>query len=189
MPTHGHRRLVAGAAKWTLALGIIITAVVSDQLTKVWAQSNLEEGQPIPLVGEFLTLQLVRNSGAAFSVGSSTTWIFTLFSIVILIVLAVMVRRAKTLQAVAATSLLMGGAIGNLIDRMIQPPSIGQGHVVDFINYNGWFVGNVADIWIVFAAVWMAFAVSSEFADRDEKKTISDPNTPGSQDLHGTADE
>ena len=54
-------------------------------------------------------------------------------------------------------ALLFGGAIGNLIDRLIQPPSFGMGHVVDFLNWNGWFVGNVADIYIVVAAASMFF--------------------------------
>ena len=68
--------------------------------------------------------------------------------------------------------LLAGGAAGNLWDRLTRPPAIGQGHVVDFINYNGWFIGNVADIWIVGAAlvliVWKLFE-----KDSDEEKDAS----------------
>lgn len=139
-----------------LAGAIALFAIVTDQLTKWMALDALTENRPLPLIGDFITLQLVRNSGAAFSLGANATWIFTALSTVIVIVICVLLPRVTHLPTAAAMGLLAGGAIGNLIDRVIQPPSIGQGHVIDFINYNEWFVGNVADIWIVVAAAWLA---------------------------------
>ncbi|MDY5601358.1 MAG: signal peptidase II, partial [Schaalia hyovaginalis] len=95
-------------------------------------------------------------SGAAFSLGASSTWIFTILALVIIGVLFYALVRAHSMRLAASIGLLLGGAIGNLIDRLIQPPSFGQGHVIDFIDYAGFFVGNVADIWIVLGAAWLA---------------------------------
>lgn len=139
-----------------------ILAILSDQATKTWALGSLEEGRRIPLIGELLSLQLVRNSGAAFSLGASSTWIFTLFALVILAALGYALGRTGRMRTAGAIGLLMGGALGNLIDRLIQPPSFGQGHVIDFINYGGFFVGNAADIWIVVGAGWLALELMRE---------------------------
>lgn len=139
-----------------------ILAILSDQATKIWALGSLEEGRRIPLIGELLTLQLVRNSGAAFSLGASATWIFTLFALVILAALGYALWRTGRMRTAGAIGLLMGGAVGNLIDRLVQPPSFGQGHVIDFINYSGFFVGNVADVWIVVGAAWLALELMRE---------------------------
>jgi signal peptidase II len=79
-------------------------------------------------------------------------------------VLAIRVRRPFSLLAIAT---LMGGAVGNLIDRLTADPGFGVGHVTDFIAYGTWFVGNVADIWIVLGAALLAVALGRE--PREEK--------------------
>ncbi len=135
---------------------IAFVAVAADQFTKLWALSALADGHRIGLIGEHLSLVLTRNSGAAFSLGASSTWIFTLLTLVIIAVLLYALLFAPSLRLAAAIGLLLGGALGNLIDRLIQPPSFAQGHVIDFIDYGGFFVGNVADIWIVVGAFWLA---------------------------------
>ena len=76
-----------------------------------------------------------------------------------LVVLARRVQRPSTLLSIA---LLTGGAIGNLIDRLSAEPGFGIGHVTDFIAYGTWFVGNVADIWIVLGAPLLAYTLSRE---------------------------
>ncbi|WP_115727109.1 signal peptidase II [Actinomyces culturomici] len=154
------RLLVAGA--------VALAGVATDQATKLWALASLEEGRPITLIGSLLTLQLTRNSGAAFSLGASSTWIFTVLAVVIVAALVYGLWRISSAGTAAAMGLLIGGALGNLIDRLVQPPAFGHGHVVDFLNYNGFFVGNVADIWIVVAAIWLAFAMTREIPDSEE---------------------
>ena len=139
-----------------LAALVAVFAVITDQLTKAWALSALVEGRRIGVIGEHLSLVLTRNSGAAFSLGASSTWIFTILALVIIGVLVYALVRARSTRLAALIGLLLGGAIGNLIDRLIQPSSFGQGHVIDFIDYAGFFVGNVADIWIVLGAAWLA---------------------------------
>lgn len=164
--------------RFVVAAAVAALAIASDQISKMWALGALEEGRPIPLVGDLLTLQLIRNSGAAFSLGASTTWIFTLLAIVIVAALVVALFKVSSRRSAAAIGLLIGGAIGNLIDRLVQPPAFGRGHVVDFIDYHGFFVGNVADIWIVVAAAWLAFELTREFpaapADGGGAETLED---------------
>ena len=129
------------------------TAYVADQVTKAWALVALTPGDPVPLVGDFIRLNLIRNPGAAFSIGNGATWVLTLIAFG---VLAFIVRTARRIGSVAwawALGLLFGGSVGNLTDRMVREPGPGRGHVVDFIDYFGLFIGNVADIAIVGAAV------------------------------------
>lgn len=124
-----------------------------DQATKMAALRWLASGEEQTLLGHFLSLQLVRNPGAAFSFASSSTWVFTVVAFVVIVAVATQAGQITNRLWRAALGLLVGGAGGNLIDRLFQPPSFGQGHVVDFINYNGMFIGNVADIAIVAAVV------------------------------------
>ena len=87
---------------------------------------------------------------------------FTILAVVILGAMAWLYRRSSDTATRASIALLAGGAIGNLIDRLFQPPSFGQGHVIDFIGYGDWFVGNVADIWIVVAAAALVLSMARE---------------------------
>lgn len=157
-------------------LVVAVAAVALDQASKQWALGALTEGEPRPLVGDLLTLQLVHNSGAAFSVGAHATWVFTVISALIVGAIAVAAPRIVDLPTAWALGFLGGGAVGNLIDRLVRPPSFGQGHVVDFINYNGWFVGNVADIWIVVAALFLAvrYALSGARTERPPAESAPD---------------
>ena len=145
-----------------VCLAVLLLAVAADQITKWWARSALADGRSIALVGRFLRLELVRNPGAAFSVGSGRTWMFTVLAVVILGAMAWLYRRSPDTATRASIALLAGGAVGNLIDRLFQPPSFGQGHVIDFIGYGDWFVGNVADIWIVVAAAALVLSLARE---------------------------
>lgn len=157
MESRSKRAKGAGASRGMILAALVAAfAVITDQLTKTWALSALVEGRRIGVIGQYLSLVLTRNSGAAFSLGASSTWIFTILALVIIGVLVYALVRARSTRLAASIGLLLGGAIGNLIDRLIQPPSFGQGHVIDFIDYAGFFVGNVADIWIVLGAAWLA---------------------------------
>ncbi|HKS48131.1 MAG TPA: signal peptidase II [Amycolatopsis sp.] len=126
------------------AVAGVVLAV--DQGTKFWAESALTGRAPIPVLGEFLQLRLLYNSGAAFSFGSRATWIFTLLAAVAVVVILRFAREASSSGRAVALGLLLGGATTHLLDRLFRSPGFGRGQVVDFIDYNGWFVGNVADI-------------------------------------------
>lgn len=139
-------------------LGVAVAATFFDQLSKLWAIRNLPSSPSAPTGAGPITLELIRNSGAAFSLGAGNTWIFSVLAAVIIAALSWWVAsgRVQSSLLAAIVGLIAGGAVGNLIDRLVQPPGFGQGHVVDFINYNGWFIGNVADIWIVVGAAALA---------------------------------
>ena len=174
-------------SRYVIAGAIAIVAVVLDQLTKFWALSALaDDTHPIPIIGSLLSFQLLHNSGAAFSLGETSTWVFTVLSVVIIGILIVGLSRSVHVSAAACLGLLGGGAIDNLIDRLIQPPGIDVGHVVDFINYNGFFVGNVADIWIVVGAIWLAWEFSRDgaFAGEDNADDAPVVNSLGDEAAH-----
>lgn len=139
-----------------LALTAAAVGVVLDQGTKVWALSSLGDGQSRPLIGDLVQLRLIRNAGAAFSFGDGVTWLLTLVAVGISVWVARALWRTTSRIWALTLGVLLGGAIGNLIDRFFRSPGPGRGHVVDFLDYGGLFVGNVADIAIVVAAVVMA---------------------------------
>ncbi|AWG04816.1 signal peptidase II [Trueperella pyogenes] len=126
-------------------LGLI--TIVLDQTTKQWALGALE-GRRVSLIGDFLSLRLTFNSGAAFSLGASMTWVITLVAVVVSVGLPFLIVRSQRVPAIVL-GFIWGGAVGNLLDRLFREPGFPQGHVVDMIDYNGWFIGNVADIALV----------------------------------------
>jgi signal peptidase II len=134
---------------------IAVLVVALDQASKVWALATLVEGERTEVLGDLLGLSLLFNSGAALSFASGTTWVFTLAATAVTIVVIRVSGRLGSRGWTIALGLLLGGAVGNLIDRLIREPGPGRGHVVDFIAYGDLFVGNIADIAIVAAAVLM----------------------------------
>jgi signal peptidase II len=140
--------------------GLLVTVgvltLLLDQGSKVWALSALTPGEPRDLVGSLLRLNLIRNPGAAFSLGDGVTWLLTLVALGIVLWVGRAATRVGDRGWALTLGLLLGGAIGNLIDRILREPGFGRGHVVDFIDYFGLFIGNVADIAIVGAAAFGA---------------------------------
>jgi signal peptidase II len=130
--------------------------LVLDQLSKFWALRSLTPGEPVDVVGSLIKLNLIRNPGAAFSIGNDATWVLTLIACGVLVFILVTARRLGSLAWAWALGLLLGGSLGNLADRLFREPGPGRGHVVDFIDYFGWFIGNVADVAIVSAACVIA---------------------------------
>lgn len=132
---------------------VAVLAYASDQASKLVALDLLADGRSRPLLGDFLRLKLIGNPGAALSLGASNTWVMTVIAAVVLVAIIFVARNLGSRAWAVALGALLGSALGNLTDRFVRPPGGGQGHVVDFLDYNGWFIGNVADIWIVAAAV------------------------------------
>lgn len=145
-PVPARRRLVAGL------VALAVVTYVLDQATKVWALAALDEGVRHPVLGDLLGLQLLFNPGAALGLATGTTWLLTLVAITVVVVIIRVSRRLGSRGWAVALGLLLGGALGNLTDRLIREPGVFRGHVVDFIAYGDLFVGNVADIAIVAAA-------------------------------------
>lgn len=137
----------------TLLLAVVaLVVLVVDQLTKIWAVATFTEGERVPLLGDLLGLTLLYNPGAALSIATGMTWVFTIAAVAVSIVVVRIAARLGSRTWAVALGLLLGGAVGNLVDRLVREPGFAVGHVVDFIAYGNLFVGNVADIAIVAAA-------------------------------------
>ena len=138
--------------RFVLPLTVAIAVAAADQGTKLWALSRLAADRVIAVPGGLIDLQLTTNPGAALSVGSGSTWLFTVVAAATVAILPWFAARAQSRVQAIALGLLLGGAAGNLLDRLFRAPAPGRGRVVDFIDYHGLFIGNVADIAIVVGA-------------------------------------
>ncbi len=139
----------------TTALVILVGCALAvyglDQLSKFLVVSNLAEGEVVPVLGSVLQWQFVRNPGAAFSLASGMTWIFTILAAGVITFIAWFARRIHSIAWALVFGLLLGGVLGNLTDRLFREPSFGLGHVIDFIS-TPWLIPaiyNVADIAIL----------------------------------------
>nr|WP_239539177.1 signal peptidase II [Arcanobacterium pluranimalium] len=153
---------------------VFAVIVVLDQISKIWAVDQLADGREIKILGSWLSLKLTYNSGAAFSLGNGATWVFTLFAALVALAMPFILRKFPRRSQVIILSSIWAGAVGNLIDRLIREPAFGRGHVVDFINYNNWFIGNIADIALVcgviaFIAIEAIDPIQS-IPDRDQSR-------------------
>ncbi|MEE9965678.1 MAG: signal peptidase II [Propionicimonas sp.] len=139
---------------WLVVVLIGVLGLTLDQVTKALAVAYLDPSAPIPLLGGVVTLQLIRNPGAAFSMGENLTMVFSLVSLAALIAVFVwLVPRLRHLGWAILAGLLVAGISGNLTDRIFRPPSPFLGHVVDFIQLPSFAIVNVADIFVTSAAV------------------------------------
>lgn len=137
-----------------LAAGVAVVGVTLDQITKALAIAHLDPAEPIRLLGGLLTLQLIRNPGAAFSMGEQFTVVFTGIAIVALIgVAGWLLPRVRHVGWAVATGCLLAGIVGNLLDRLFREPAPFHGHVIDFLQLPNFAIFNVADMFITAAAV------------------------------------
>lgn len=149
---------VARAAKprtWWLVILVGLLVLAIDQLSKMWAVAALENKPPTQVLGEFLQLYLVRNPGAAFSLGGSATIVISLIAVGITVVLMFRARNLRSVWWALAMGTMIGGALGNLTDRLTSEPGFGRGSVVDFIALPNYPVFNVADMAVVGSAILM----------------------------------
>ena len=127
---------------------LVVTAVLVlalDVATKVLVVATMTDGQRIPLLGDTVSLYLIRNSGAAFSLATGLTWVLTLVAIAVVVGIVRFARRLRSPGWAIALGLVLGGALGNLGDRFFRAPGPLEGHVVDFVSIGWWPVFNAAD--------------------------------------------
>jgi signal peptidase II len=130
--------------------GVIL---VTDVITKVIAVELLTPGRPVPIIGDTVTWTLVRNSGAAFSMATGYTWVLTLIASAVVAGIIWMGRRLVSPWWAVGLGMILGGALGNLVDRFFRSPGPLRGHVVDFLSIGWWPVFNVADPAVVGGAI------------------------------------
>ena len=112
--------------------------------------AQLEGREPVELLGGLVYLQLLRNPGAAFSLATGYTWVLTLVAVAVVVVIVRVARRLRSTGWAVALGLVLGGALGNLVDRIFRAPGPLQGHVVDMVSLfapdgSVWPVFNLAD--------------------------------------------
>ena len=151
-----------------LLAAVAAVVLALDLLTKVLVVARLEGREPVSLLGGRLLLRVSRNPGAAFSFAEGATLVFTAVAVV---VIAVILRTARTLRSgvwALALGLLLGGAAGNLVDRLFRAPGFARGAVVDFLDLGWWPSFNAADSAIVCGGL-LAVVLSLRGVDRDRR--------------------
>jgi signal peptidase II len=139
--------------RWRTLFSVAWFVWILDLATKIWAVSALSHRPNIKVLGSFFQLTLVRNSGAAFSFATSATIFLTLFGMGVLGAIIYFAPRITSQGWAIVLGLVMGGIIGNLIDRIFREPGILRGHVIDWMQLPHWPIFNVADSAIVIAAL------------------------------------
>ena len=126
-------------------------AYLLDRLSKVWAERVLP-ASPVEVIPGVFTLRFTTNSGGAFSIGGSASWLFATATTVVSIIIVVTAFRHRSALTAVALGLILGGALGNLTDRIVRGPGL-SGRVVDFVDLHVWPIFNLADSAIVVGAV------------------------------------
>lgn len=159
MQTTGGTALNASRRFRAIAWVIAVLGFAADQATKALALAFLDPLDPPVLLGGLLRLQLIRNPGAAFSMGEGFTVVLTVIAVLAAVFVAGwLVPRVRHRGWAVGSGLLLAGVLGNLTDRLIREPAPFHGHVIDFLQLPYFAIFNVADICITFAAitiVWM----------------------------------
>lgn len=165
--------------RWLFA-GVALLAYAVDLGSKQWALSALADGD-IAVLGDWFTLHLTFNPGAAFSTGTDFTIVFTGLAVVAVVVVLWLSRRLGSTGWALALGLLLGGVGGNLTDRLVRDPEPLRGHVVDLLMLPNWPVFNVADIWINVAAGLIILQTFRGIAlDGSRESGAGDPAPAGS---------
>lgn len=143
----------AGKGKGPRRVGVLLVVAVFafliDLGSKLLVVAKLENHAAIKVIGDVVTFQVIRNSGAAFGMGQALTVVFTMIAASVIVVIWRIARRLHSLPWAIALGLLLGGALGNLTDRLFRAPGVFRGHVVDFISVQHFAVFNLADSAIV----------------------------------------
>ena len=133
------------AAIWLVVYGL-------DQLSKFLVTENLPYNRSVPVLGEVLQFHYIRNPGAAFSIATGYTWVLSAIAVAVIVVIIFFAPRIRSAAWATMFGLVLGGAFGNVTDRLFRPPGFGVGHVIDFIQVIYFpAIFNVADIAVVSA--------------------------------------
>ena len=146
-------RIPARPRRIGLLLAVAAFVIAADIISKAIVVAKMPGHAPIRLLGGALTITLTRNGGAAFSIGTSMTIVFTVIALGVVVYILRAARNLRSIGWAATLGLLLGGATGNLLDRIFRAPGLFQGHVVDWIELPDWPVFNLADSAIVCAGV------------------------------------
>lgn len=138
---------------WRTLFGVAWFVWILDLATKIWAVSALSNKPDIEVFGSFFKLTLVRNSGAAFSFAEGATMLLSIFGLFVMAAIFYFSPRITSKGWAVVLGLVMGGILGNLVDRIFREPGVLRGHVIDWMQLPNWPIFNIADSAIVIAAL------------------------------------
>jgi signal peptidase II len=144
-----------------LFAAVAVAVLVLDIVSKAIVVAKLQNHSPVRLLGGAIYLVETRNSGAAFSVGTGATIVLTVIALAVVVVILRTARRMRSIGWAVALGLILGGALGNIVDRLFRSPGVGRGHVVDWISLfsndgSRFAIFNLADSAITCGAVLAA---------------------------------
>jgi signal peptidase II len=186
----GSREPRSSRLQVAVLIGVALFVLAADVISKAVVVARLSHHPPVRLLGGLLTLRLIRNSGAAFSIGTSLTVVFTAIAVGVIIFILRTARRLRSTPWAITLGLLLGGATGNLADRIFRAPGPMRGWVVDWIQVPHWPVFNLADSAIVCGgvlAVLLAVLGLRMDGSVDRSGGPTPPDEPGSPDHAGQA--
>jgi signal peptidase II len=157
-------------ASLLLVAGLVL---VADLVSKVLVVAHIRRDDHVELLGHYLQLTNTRNSGAAFSVGTRATVLFTAVAVVVVVVILRAAARLRSTGWAVCLGLLLGGALGNLVDRIFRAPGVFRGEVVDWVQLPHWPVFNLADSAIVVGGV-IAVLLASRGVPLEGKRPAPD---------------
>ena len=168
-----------GAIALMSALALVV--LVLDLVSKNWAEDALMDVESRPLLGDLLQLRLIYNSGAAWGMGEGITPIITCVQILICVAaILFVVRGVRSRVWVVALGLIIGGALGNIHDRLLREPAPFRGEVVDFLQLPHWPIFNIADIGVTTGAILIVLL--------GVLGTAPDPSAAGAAPADGAAE-
>jgi len=156
-----------------LAVGLAVLSL--DLATKMFAVAQLSDREAVEVIDGVLSLRLVRNPGAAFGLAQGLTIALTLIAVVVILVILRIAQRLRSPGWAVGLGMVLGGAIGNLVDRLFREPGPLRGHVVDFLELPHFPVFNVADSAIVTGGVLMVLlsllGIASDGGSAERRET------------------
>jgi signal peptidase II len=154
--------------------GTAAAVLVLDQLVKHLVVSNLAGRPPLDVIGRFVQLRYTTNSGGAFSLLTGAPLFFGVMAIVIIGGIVYASRRTQPLSMLVVLGLILGGALGNLTDRLLRGEGLLRGEVVDFVKVGIWPVFNLADACIVVGGLLLAILLGRAERGRDQDQAAAD---------------
>ncbi|HEY9314137.1 signal peptidase II [Williamsia sp.] len=180
---------------WVTLVAVAAAIIIADLVTKIIAVAVIKPGEPIEIIGDTITFKLVRNSGAAFSMATGYTWVLTIVALAVVVGIVRYSSRLGSIWWAIGLGLVLGGAVGNLIDRLFRSPGVLRGHVVDFVSVGWWPVFNIADSAVVCGAILLVgltlFGFEFDGTRAGDHRDAADDVTPDKSvtpDGTGTAD-
>ena len=138
--------------RWRTLFGVAWAVWIVDLATKIWAVENLSYRSNIKVIGDFFQLTYVRNPGAAFSFAAGATIFLSIFGLSVMIAILYYSPQITSRGWAVVLGLVLGGILGNMVDRIFREPGVLRGHVIDWMQLPHWPVFNIADSAIVVAA-------------------------------------